>query len=520
MRVSDTIYLMKKVRHTFRTDRLLHDPVTWSRLLRQFPETYWISRGKQMALRLFREMAVNVPAYKRMLSKHRIQPASIRGQRDFLRVPIVDKNSYLRADSLPDLSWKGDVSGRQGVISATSGSSGEPFYFPRTKEQDLHYAAVAEMYLRTNFDIQHKRTLYIVGWGMGIWIGGVFSYSAVRQVAERGKYPVSIITPGANQEEILKALVTLGPLFDQVIIGGYPPMIKDLVDEGVRKKIPWKTYRVKFIFSAEGFSEAFRDYIIRAAGLSDIYRDTLNHYGTVDLGTMAHETPVSVLIRRIARDNQSLNEALFGHPVRQPTLAQYIPELFYFEAIKGLLVCSARSGLPLVRYNLLDTGGTLTYAQIQETCARYGVDLQREVRLAGLSRTVWNIPFVYVFERSDFTVKLSGANIFPQEIRRALEHGAVASFVTGKCTLQVDVNDNLDQYLTVHVELKKNIRASRLLEERIRERVIEELMTNNSEYAYLAKQLPPERVTPHIALRPFRDSAFFSAPGKHRWVRK
>lgn len=474
-----------------------------------------MTRGRKMAVKLYTAMNVRVPAYRRFLQKK-----GVRAQVGFTSLPLTDKDAYLRTYPLSDLCWDGDLASQQTIISATSGSTGEPFYFPRTAEQDLQYAAVAEMYLRTNFSVHKKTTLYIVGWGMGIWIGGVFSYAAVRIVAERGKYPISIITPGTNQDEILKAIEALGPLYDQVVIGGYPPMIKDLIDEGNNRGMVWKKYHVKFIFSAEGFSEAFRNYVIQHAGLPHVLTDTLNHYGTVDLGTMAHETPVSVLIRRIASDKPELNTALFGDPRRQPTLAQYIPELFYFEQQDGRIICSARGGLPLVRYDLKDTGGVKSFVQIRSICKKHGVDLSQEITRAHIETTIWNLPFVYVFERSDFTVKLSGANIFPEEVRRALEHKTVASFVTGKCTLEINVDTHMDQYLSVHVELKKSVRARSTLTRLVRDRIISELLLSNSEYAYLYKNLPAERTRPHVTLWPFADTRFFGAPGKHRWVRK
>jgi phenylacetate-coenzyme A ligase PaaK-like adenylate-forming protein len=48
--------------------------------------------------------------------------------------------------------------------------------------------------------------------------------------------------------------------------------------------VDWKKYNLRFIFSAEGFSETFRDYVAEVAGLKNAYLDTLNHYGTVDQG--------------------------------------------------------------------------------------------------------------------------------------------------------------------------------------------------------------------------------------------
>ena len=473
-----------------------------------------------MVLRLFSRAALRVPAYKKLLKAHALRSRGVTTIQSFTRVPIIDKDSYLRISRLPDLCWDGKLAESRMVISSTSGSSGEPFYFPRTNEQDLQYAALAEMYLRSNFSIHTKSTLYIVGWGMGVWIGGVFSYSSVRMVAERGKYNLSIITPGTNQDEILKAVKTLGPYYDQVIIGGYPPMIKDLVDEGNRRGIGWKKYNVKFIFSAEGFSEQFREYIFRNAEMKNPYRDTLNHYGTVDLGTMAHETPLSILIRRLARKHEGLNMDLFGDPHRQPTFAQYIPELFYFEAYEGRIICSAQSGLPLIRYDLKDSGGVKTQKEVYALCKKHGIDIEKEINRAHIEDTIWNAPFVYVFERSDFTVKLSGANIYPEEIRRVLDDPYVARFVTGKCTMSVDVDDRMDQRLMVHVELKRSGIPDKTLKYKIQEGIVTELNKHNSEYAYLYKNLPIERMTPMVTLWPFGDPTFFGAAGKHRWVRK
>lgn len=508
---------LKKI---YTTDELLNDPVRWEKLLRSKPESYWTLRGKHAAHALWNAMRTSVPAYKAFLLQHDQNPRIKKTDTDWGDIPLLSKDTYLRKYPLPQLMWHGHLVEQQLTISATSGSTGIPYYFPRTRKQDLQYAAVAEMYLRANFSIHTRSTLYIVGWGMGVWIGGVFSYEAVRIVAERGGYPLSVITPGTSKEEILNAVKSLGHLYDQIIIGGYPPMIKDLVDEGVRQKISWKRYNTKFIFSAEGFSETFRDYIFTHAGLRNIYTDTLNHYGTVDLGTMAHETPVSILVRRLALRNVKLNERLFGYPNRQPTLAQYIPELFYFESVQGNVVCSAESGIPLVRYDLSDTGGVWTLDDIRRITAEFGIDLDEETRKAGLEHTVWNVPFVYVFERNDFTVKLYGANIYPQEIRKALEDSRFVDTVTGKYTMEVTYDEHMNQGWTVHIELQSGIRASVKRKACIQQYIVERLCTENSEFANNVKSVGLARMTPHIVCWPYKSAPLFNSSGKHHWVRK
>ena len=164
-------------------------------------------------------MAERVPAYKDFLLKNKINHRKIKNIKDFKTIPTIDKNNYLRAYPLDKLCWDGQLKNNRWTISATSGSTGEPFYFPRTADQDRQYALLAELYFRTNFQIYKKSTLYIVGFMMGAWIGGLFTYSATRLLAEKGKYNMSVITPGVDKQGIIRAIEKLGPYFDQVIIG-------------------------------------------------------------------------------------------------------------------------------------------------------------------------------------------------------------------------------------------------------------------------------------------------------------
>jgi phenylacetate-CoA ligase len=341
-----------------RLPRQLQNAQKLQKRLKTKSEGYWMGRGERMALDLFHDMAVRVPAYKDFLAKNHFDPRQVRSIKDFSRIPLIDKDNYLRKYPREALCWDGKFADQRWVISTTSGSTGEPFYFPRTDLQDEFYALTAELYLRENFDIQHKKTLYIDAFAMGAWIGGLFTYEAVKRVAAKG-YELSIITPGVNKAEVINSVRKLGSDFDQVIIGCYPPIMKDIIDLGIEEGLSWKKYNLGIVFSAEGFSEEFRDYIAKYAKLTNIYTSTLNHYGTVDLGTMSHETPAAILVRRQAVRDTGLYEGIFGETSKQPTFTQFVPEMFYFEEVNGGVVCSSKSGLPLVRYDLKDRGGVV-----------------------------------------------------------------------------------------------------------------------------------------------------------------
>ncbi len=487
--------------------------------LKKRPVLYWEKRGESFALQYFHKISKSVPAYKKFLKSKKIDPKQIKTLSDFKKIPLIEKKSYLRGYPYEDLFINRKFADKHWVISSTSGSTGEPFYFPRAEEQDLQYALTAELYLITNFQINKKTTLYINGFAMGVWIGGLFTYQAIKHVVSEDKYKLSIINPGINKAEILKAFKKLGPYFDQIIIGGYPPFIKDLLDYGSENGISWKKQSIKFIFSAEGFSEDFRDYIVSKAGLKNPYLDTLNHYGTVDMGTNSYETPVSILLRRIALKNREFYKSLFGNTHKLPTLTQYIPEHFYFEEVGCGLICTARSGLPLVRYNLKDSGGVHTFDTIIEICKRHGIDLLAETKKAGIAETVWKIPFVYLYERSDMSVSFYGANIYPEAIRKVLEKNSFHKIFTGKCSLEIKHSKKQNQILTIHVELRSGISGNKEMENNLKEAIVEILIKENSEYRNNYEQLGKLAI-PKILLWSHGNKNYFKLGGKQKWVRK
>lgn len=497
----------------------LGDPIKLLRDLKRKPETYWIRRGEASALSLFQQMAKRVPAYIDFLKKNSIDPDKIKTVQDLKLVPPISKDNYLLRYPREKLCWDGAFKNKRWTISTTSGSTGEPYYFPREDAQDWQYALTAELYLRTNFEIHKKSTLYIVAFPMGAWIGGLFTYQALKYVAARGNYKLSIITPGINKIEILKAIKNLGKNFDQILIGCYAPFLKDTIDDGIQNGVDWKKYHVGFIFSAEGFSETFRDYIAKKTGLKNIYKDTLNHYGTVDMGTMSYETPLSILIRRMAVKDDTLFESVFSNLYKLPTLTQYIPEMFYFEELNGNLLCSAWSGLPLVRYDLKDHGGIFTLRDITQKCKDFHIDLHKKANEAGIEGTLWNLPFVYVYERADFSVSFFAFQIYPETIRKVLQEKTLENSVTGKFTMMVKYDKKSNQYLEINVELKRNVNDGPVLKDTVTRLIRERLLEENSEYRKTTEEYP-ERTIPRIVFWPYEDSTFFKPGAKQKWVKK
>ena len=487
------------------------------------PAVYWGKKGGKMALELFHWMVNTTPAYRAFLEKYKINPVKIQKMKDFKTLPFTSKDTYLRPANYIDLFPNRDIASAT-TVSATSGSTGEPFYFPRSGIHDDMYQYETEIFLKEQFGIDKKKSLAVLGFGLGIWIGGIFTYKVLDRISAKG-YPLTIVPTGPSKEQFLKAVQKFGHFYDQIILMGYPPFIKDVLDEGKDYGIHWKDYELKILTAAEGYSENFREYIAKKAGLNNMLSDTINIYGTVELGTMARETSLGNLIRHLAVKNKKLFKALFLEAGCIPTLCQYYPHLVYFEEMEidgktEVIATGYGTAVPLIRYRFNDLGGVIPYEEMMEKLAACGIDLEQELKTNNIdSHLIKNLPFVYVSGRSDFSVVFRGANIYPEEIRYALDDQGLAEYITGRFTMIRKEDKKLNQILEINVELKKGEQSSEKLAEEIKNKIIAHLRENNSEYNDQYSSDPTQAV-PAINLLPHSYPIYFSRAGKQPWVRK
>lgn len=484
----------------------------WRRALQTKSEVFWQKEGEKMALALFHSAARHVPAYGDFLKKNKIKPETVQTTNDFKQLPLVDKKNYLQCYALKDLCWKGKLETAD-VLTASSGSSGEPFFWPRGREQEKEAILSHELFLTEAFDIDRRSTLFIVAFAMGLWVAGTLTYRCVQAIAER--YPLTVITPGINKEEIVKIIKRLGGHYQQVVLAGYPPLIKDVIDEGRGQGLDWSQFNLKFLLAAEAISESWRDYLYQQVKSRRPLKDCLNIYGTADALIIGHETPLSIFIRRQAARNRSLHRALFSLGQRELTLVQYNPALRFLEDVNGQLVFSAFSGIPLVRYNIGDEGGVINFSAVRKISQDFGLDWQKAAQQQDFS--LWPLPFAYVLGRKDFTATLYGVNIYPENIKAALEKKAMASKVSGKFVMITKHNHRLDQYLEINVELAKSSRdRNETLGREVQKAIVASLRKNNSEFRQL-HTVTGLRAEPVIILRPYEDKHFFTPGIKQKW---
>lgn len=463
------------------------------------------------ALALFHEVVAHVPAYRAFLTQQGVSYNSIATFEDFAKLPLLTKDNYHKCYPLTELCRNGQLE-LCDTIAVSSGSTGKPTFWPRFFTDELQIATRFEQVFHDSFSADTRPTLAVVCFTLGTWVGGMYTTNCCRYLAQKG-YPVTVVTPGNNKEEIFRVVQELGTAFEQVVLLGYPPFLKDVIDTGIARGIEWPRYPIKLVMAGEVFSEEWRDLVGERVGSSSPCYDSAALYGTADAGVLGNETPLSICIRRFLAEHPEASRALFGES-RLPTLIQYDPLSRFFEVHEGTLLFSGDNGIPLVRYHISDNGGLISYEAMLKFLAEWGFD---PVSALQGGRGIHPLPFVYVFGRSNFTVSYFGANIYPENVTVGLEQPTIRDWVTGKFVLQVKEDADKNRFLSVVVELAPEVEGSDEKQNAIASSILSQLLRLNSEFA---NYVPQEYQLPQIELLPMGNPEYFPIGVKHRYTRK
>jgi phenylacetate-CoA ligase len=460
---------------------------------------------------LFHRAAGSVPAYREFLREHGADPATVRTLDGFARLPLMTKENYHTKYPLAERCRDGRLDSCD-MIAVSSGSTGHPTYWPRFVLDELSVATRFEQVFRDSFGADSTTTLAVVCFPLGTWVGGLYTAACCRHLAAKG-YPITVVAPGNNKDEILRVVPDLAAGFEQTVLLGYPPFLKDLVDTGNARGIGWPAMNIKLVLAGEVFSEDWRDLMGERAGMTRPAYDSAALYGTADGGVLGNETPLSITVRRFLARTPDAAQELFGS-ARLPTLVQYDPASRYFEQHDGTLLFTADSGVPLIRYHIADEGGLVAYEDVLALCREAGFD-----PLAGLGpRAAANrLPFAFIFGRSHLAVSFFGANVYPENVSAGLEQPSVSPWVTGKFVLEVVEDADRNRRLAVAVELAPGEDAAPGRTGAAADSILTQLRRLNSEFAHY---VPPEYQAPRITLLPAGDPDYFPAGVKHRYTRK
>lgn len=473
------------------------------------PASFWEKQGRKKVLSTFHETAEKVSAYKKILAENNVDHEEIKTFEDFQKkVPIIDKDNYVKKYKLKDRCL-GELP-EMGTVSMSSGSSGTPSFWPRLARQDQMLPKYFENFYLQNWNIDKKSTLFVVTMALGAWIAGQLVSGATKAIADSGKYPLTLITPGADVEQITRLLKELGKEYDQIIITVYPSLLVPILDAGEKKNIDWKRLNIKLWIGGEPVSGKWLKRV--RSRLNADPKDisfVANVYGTSDAGGIGFSTPLSSLITNLSSKNKQLAKSLFDSE-NLPSLIQYSPMGYFIEEANGKIIINYMSGVPLIRYRICDSGGVISFKKIKETLKKHGYDVGEMLLKKGYEKnTTWKWPFLYVFGRSDNTVSIGGANVYPENVESALYQKETEMINSFKLTIKTSKKGAMQ--LVILVELKKDAKISLEkmvdLERKYHDIFLDKLLETNDDFRD-AHEIDPKSTDPLIEIYTYGQGPF------------
>ena len=276
---------------------------------------------------------------------------------------------------------------------------------------------------------------------------------------------------------------------------------------------------VRLLFAAEAFTETYRNYVCEKSGIKYPLLDTLNIYGTADMGAMAHETPLSILVRQLTLNDPMLYREFFGQIEKTPTLAQYNPDFIEFECVGNELFITGDAAIPFIRYAIGDNGGIKTYKGIFSLLHRYGVNLEAEIDKAGIRHTISKKPFVFVYERTDLSVSLHGIIIYPEFIKEGLLAKRMLPYFTERFSMSTKHDIKHNQFIKINLELQSDVKPSKELEKEALKSIRASLITKSSEFSEISKSKMSKDLI-KIVLWEKGHPLYFTPGTKQNWVEK
>lgn len=472
-------------------------------------EKLLLQNAERRALAIFHRAAQKIPAYKDFLKKFSVNSTKIKTFNDFESIPYTTKENYIYQYPLHSRCWDGNICATH-AIAASSGSSGQSIFWPRELEQEKEGALLHRLILEDVFSVSKRSTLVINGFALGNWIAGMFTQSSL-YLAQLSGSSFTLANPGYNQEEIFKIIRAFSSFYDQTILICHPPIIRMLIESGLREGIPWSDLNIRFLGAGEGFSENWRDALLKIVGQPNQVDNMINIYGSADAGLMGFESPLTIHVRRMTSTNHLLNQLLFQSE-RNPYLYQFDPGMKYLESIDGELAITMQAQSPLIRYNIHDRGGVIHNQQ----CDHQIVDFfEPEKKIEKRYRELiskWPLPFVYLFGREAYMLSLLGVNIYPENIKAAVEHSDLQPYFTGRFSSSIEEGADHNNTLQIRLELKSGRRASKTLMEKTQRVFIHTLKQLNSEYDQVEQKFG-SIMHPHLKFHRYHHPTFF-AEGK------
>ena len=401
--------------------------------------------------------------------------------------PALDKDSYIKKHTLEELCQGGKLPHR-GCLYKSAGTSGAQTLWVEGLDEEFAFDKSIAFLANTLLDTVNHEYIIINCFVLGAWPTGM-------GVAESARFYGKTANVGTNLKEAVNVLKTMGPLY-QYLIAGYPPFVSQLLLECQNCGFDLTKYQIEVITGGEGFTEEWRDDLIKICGKAKTISSV---YGSTDKGLgEGIETSLAYLVRSLLylaatilldkNQARKIMMARFGNeqlPFSEETAKQFLlaflrrleniqrlPMVFQFDPTNYYnenfiymdpeqnrevsefftTMLYQKISIPRVRYNVHDEGFIMTYEEVKKILDAYKISIDlfnpRQDQYIDL-----HLPFLFIFGRSDGTISVDGANIFPEDVEECLRANEL--FFDKINSFQMFVSP--DHRLGVAVELKDDI---------------------------------------------------------------
>lgn len=450
---------------------VLNDARVWAILGQPALQNVVRRVGARRARTIARQAERRCPAYRQFLAENGVTRGA-----SFDSLPVTSKENYVRRYSIEDRCLDGCIPARGVVIDESSGSSGAPNNWVRGPGER---AAVRRL-------LQH-------GWSLTFRDQGVFLLNcfALGPWATGMNVSMSLVdrailkSIGPDKAKLEATLTTFGKRY-RYVIAGYPPFIKDFLDNTC---LDLSGHEIHLIVGGEGLSEGLRTHFLRHA------RSVVSSYGASDLEiNIGVETERTIWLRRHCASDPRLCRELFGRD-EPPMIFQYNPLDYLIETNdqSEMLFTLLRSSnvAPKIRYNLKDIGGTTPWSTVAATLEKHGV-AARTIP-SGLS-----FPLLWVFGRGDLSMPFYGCKIMTGDLDGVLwsDVGLRAAFHSFR--LRKTSDGALNESLVVMLERSASGTPCGLPDTSLSEFLYRGLSRVNQDFREVSRLFGPERIVVEI----------------------
>lgn len=456
----------------------------WSLLALRFKlfqnEKLLFAASKQRANAAFFNAYDSVPAYRKHIGK--TIPAT------FSAIPETNKENYIKPyveSKQIHLTLVNGQLPREGQIDTSTGTSGKPTPWIRGPQEIKTGQTLATFTALNLFGFE--KFIFINAFALGPWATGI-------TVSKLALKRAIMFSTGPDKEKILNILQQFNPETYpglKYFIAGYPPFMKDLIEEAIKNNIDIDKYQLTAIVGGEEISDGVRQHAMGVDREGNKVRPgfyrIFSTYGASDLDiNIGYETDFILALRAACRMNLKFAKELFGENETIPMIFNFDPLNYFIETDKNnnlIFTCGRDDRLsPRIRYNLQDQGKVTLVSDVLTCAQKHHVYLPEP-------RT--HLPLLFVWGR-DNTINYRGSKVHASQLEEAI------SYTPGLTEIQnFAFNSYQKDALTqveIWLELKKGVDIGPFLENRseLTKQLMYSLTDINQDFKFQIQNAPKD----------------------------